>query len=279
MAIRRLADVMALQMALWLLNPNRDAHELNYDPGPIDGVYGPKTDAAFKKLCKISSVINEDTLQWFFERTFPTCCGPSKLYNANEHIVSYGGFSLIHSFEVGTPRDYYLRYAMPNWPGGKSGVTVGIGYDIGYETPEPWQQYMPKSLYKQLASAAGIIGDGAKKAADKLYSIRIGYAAALEVFCKTTLPRWKKLTYAVFDCAELPLDCQSALISLCYNRGNSLKGERRKEMLEIAQCLKRKEYGKIPTLFRAQKRLWEGKGLDGLIRRREYEARLFEEGL
>ncbi len=35
----------------------------------------------------------------------------------------------------------------------------------------------------------------------------------------------------------------------------------------------------IPNQFRSMKRLWVGKGLDGLIIRREDEAKLFEEGL
>lgn len=35
----------------------------------------------------------------------------------------------------------------------------------------------------------------------------------------------------------------------------------------------------IPNQFRSMKRLWIDKGLDGLITRREDEAKLFEEGL
>lgn len=35
----------------------------------------------------------------------------------------------------------------------------------------------------------------------------------------------------------------------------------------------------IPVQIRSMKRLWVGKGLDGLIKRREGEAKLFEEGL
>jgi GH24 family phage-related lysozyme (muramidase) len=35
----------------------------------------------------------------------------------------------------------------------------------------------------------------------------------------------------------------------------------------------------IPAQIRSMKRLWVGKGLDGLIKRREGEAALFEEGL
>jgi GH24 family phage-related lysozyme (muramidase) len=75
----------------------------------------------------------------------------------------------------------------------------------------------------------------------------------------------------------LPGDCAAALVSLVFNRGSSLSGERRKEMAEIQLLLGGKKYSEIPKQLRAMTRLWPNS--KGLRRRREEEAELFEGGL
>lgn len=78
---------------------------------------------------------------------------------------------------------------------------------------------------------------------------------------------------------------QAALISLAYNRGTSLTRkagdalDRRREMRELQPAVVTRDYAQMAALFRSMKRLWEGKGLAGLIRRREAEAALCEEAL
>jgi hypothetical protein len=49
-------------------------------------------------------------------------------------------------------------------------------------------------------------------------------------------------------------------------------------MRDIRDSLKPAPH-KIPGHIRSMKRLWIGKGLDGLLLRREAEAKLFEKGL
>ena len=73
--------------------------------------------------------------------------------------------------------------------------------------------------------------------------------------------------------------CQGALLSLVINRGNSLKGDHRLEMKQIQDDLKGASQDLIPSRFRSMKRVWEGKGQSGLIKRREDEAVFFERGL
>jgi len=76
---------------------------------------------------------------------------------------------------------------------------------------------------------------------------------------------------------------QAALISLAYNRGTSLTKkagdalDRRREMRELQPAVVLRDYFEMARLFRSMKRLWEGKGLAGLLRRREAEAALCEE--
>jgi lysozyme len=78
---------------------------------------------------------------------------------------------------------------------------------------------------------------------------------------------------------------QAALISLAYNRGTSLTKkagdalDRRREMRELQPLVVRKDYAGMARAFLSMRRIWEGKGLAGLLRRREAEAALCEEAL
>lgn len=77
----------------------------------------------------------------------------------------------------------------------------------------------------------------------------------------------------------------AALISMAYNRGTALnrrptdKLDRRREMRELQGAVLHQDYAEMARLFRSMKRLWEGKGMGGLIRRREDEAKLCEEAM
>jgi hypothetical protein len=72
----------------------------------------------------------------------------------------------------------------------------------------------------------------------------------------------------------LNADTQGALTSMVYNRGNSLEGSRRANMRNIVPLVESKNYKGIAKEIDASKILWEGKGLDGLITRRENEAKM-----
>ena len=49
--------------------------------------------------------------------------------------ISGQAFDLIVEFEVTGEQAYTQRYRRPVWPKGQSGVTIGIGYDVGYACP------------------------------------------------------------------------------------------------------------------------------------------------
>jgi GH24 family phage-related lysozyme (muramidase) len=68
-------------------------------------------------------------------------------------------------------------------------------------------------------------------------------------------------------------------VSLVFNRGASFSrpGDRFREMRAIKAHMAGEAFGKIPSELRSMKRLWPDSS--GLRRRREDEARLFEEGL
>ena len=127
----------------------------------------------------------------------------------------------------------------------------------------------------EVPAAAGFIAG--------LADIRIPYVKANEQFVASTLPRAVGETVAGLPNAEkLSPDSLGALVSLVYNRGPSfqLNGKRYSEMRAIRLHMVRNEPEKIPAEIRGMKHLWEGvPNMNGLLTRRELEARLFEAGM
>ena len=97
------------------------------------------------------------------------------------------------------------------------------------------------------------------------------------MFLERSLPKYMKMTEEAFPgIDDLPADAQGALVSLVYNRGTSMDGGRRLEMRNIRDAVARGDLQEIANQLRAMKRLWEGKGMDGLLKRRDAEAALVE---
>ncbi len=185
--------------------------------------------------------------------------------------------------EIGSRKDYDRVYCKPTWPGGASGVTIGIGYDVGVQTKDVllkvWDGLIPAATLTKLASAVGVAGPGARPLCDKLQDVVIPYDVALQAFRRDTLPN-ARATLRVFPGSEkLAGDAFGALFSLVYNRGASLSGDRRLQMRAIRDHIQAGRYDLVPQDFRDMKVLWQGQHLDGLIARREGEALLFEKGL
>ena len=172
------------------------------------------------------------------------------------------------------------------WPGAASGVTIGMGYDLGYNTAErfrqDWQRYLPGDLIKRLASAIGLKGSAARAKSQEFRGITIPRDPAVAVFKESTVPRFLKMTLDAFPGADrLPPDALGALVSLVFNRGPAINGPRRREMAEIKRIVQsgasmRFILNEVARQIRSMKRLWEGRGLRGLLVRREKEARLVE---
>jgi GH24 family phage-related lysozyme (muramidase) len=171
----------------------------------------------------------------------------------------------------------------PAWPGGASGVTYGYGYDLGYNSKDQitkdWGSYVNGNVLSFMLLASGKTGLAAKMMIVPTTKIlRITQQAAENVFRDKTLPRFKKLaldTYPGLD--KLPEDAQGAIVSLVFNRGTSFKGDSRKEMAELQPLIEAGDLKGMADKIREMKRLWEGKGLNGLITRRNNEAELIDQ--
>jgi GH24 family phage-related lysozyme (muramidase) len=168
-----------------------------------------------------------------------------------------------------------------DWPGGSSGITIGIGYDLGYESADDftndWQPRLSTGDFTTLTQVVGLKGTTAQAKASSLKTIKIKTSDAEQVFLERSVPKYQKQTQQAFPGVDdLPADAQGALFSLVYNRGTSMEGDSRKEMRAIRDAVPNKDLQEIANQLRAMKRLWEGKGLDGLLKRRDAEADLVE---
>lgn len=236
---------------------------LNYYDGAIDGLRGPRTnEAAFRHSLFLCGIKTETILP------------PGQLSEKAE--------SLIIEFEIGGGKaDYEQRYRHPIWPEGDSGITIGIGYDLGYVTREEFEsdwKDMDSLPRVRLASVVGLKALGARMVRDRVKDISVSWDLALAVFRSATLPKEIEKTVKAFPGADkLPADVLGALVSLVYNRGPGMSGERRREMREIRELVATRDLQGIANEFRAMKRVWAGEAIEGgMRRRREAEAKLIE---
>lgn len=192
------------------------------------------------------------------------------------------GYQLILDYEVGGGQRYYDRYlARPTWPGAASGITIGVGYDLGYNSAAvirmDWR-CLDKSRQDRLSQHAGIRGRAAQPRIAQVRDILIQWDLAQGVFDRVTLTRFYHLTQRTFPGFDrLHPNAQAALVSIVFNRGSSMSGPSRAEMRRIRDLVPRQDYPKIAGEIRSMKRLWHGRGLVGLLKRREAEARLVEQ--
>lgn len=189
----------------------------------------------------------------------------------------------IVEFEIGS-RAYYDKIAChPVWPGGASGITIGIGYDLGQHTVQEfiddWSgttvNYSPA-----LQAVCGHKGANAKWLLHTVEDMTIPYDAAVKVFDATVLPRYIAMTAKTFpNCSQLPADAFGALVDLVFNRGpdTSSLDDRRAEMRAIKMAMTAMHTVAIPSLLRGMKRLWPHS--TQLQARRDWEAATFERAM
>ena len=200
-------------------------------------------------------------------------------------MLSKKAVDLIIQFEVGGRAFYDKKLQSPIWAGGDSGVTIGMGYDMGYVNEKQffidWGNKLTPNFLDPLKKVVGLKGQQAKQMLrGELLQVKISYNIAYEVFVKCSVPKYFKLTKAIYpELESLNEDTQGALVSMVYNRGNKLEGDSRVEMKAIVEMVKNKDYEGIAEEIEKSKRHWEGKGLDGLVVRREAEADLVRDSL
>jgi len=200
-------------------------------------------------------------------------------------MISKKGIDLIIQHEVGGRAYYDKKLQAPIWAGGESGVTIGMGYDLGFNSDKQfmldWSGVINLNFINALRPTIGIKGIQAKAMLKgEILNVRIPYNTAYEVFVKSSLPRYYAMTKKIYPNMDLlNEDTQGALVSIVYNRGNKLEGDSRAEMRAIVDLIAKQDYEGIAEQIEKSKRLWEGKGLDGLVTRRESEADLVRDSM
>jgi hypothetical protein len=198
-------------------------------------------------------------------------------------LPSKNALDLILEYEVGGGKSYYDKFLSKfTWPTGASGPTIAIGIDCAYYTKEELQKifnFLPQNQIELIQGSVGKTGEKGREYTRILRNagITVDWEKALDIFYSITWPKFTKLTNKTFlGATELKEDAYGAIVSIVFNRGTSLNGQSRLEMRNIRDLISSKNYKEIAREVRKMKRLWIGKCLDGLIERRETEAKLIE---
>jgi len=212
---------------------------------------------------------------------------------ANTNQLSENALDLIINFEVGGGKSYYNKFLQaPEWPGGQSGVTIGIGVDLGYdaEVISYLNGKIPAEQLNRLARCVGLTGTRARAALGNVRDIRISWDIAIDYFQNYTLPKYIEETLEAFpNSDQLPDDAFGALVSLVFNRGPLIdNSDRRREMREIRRILllgndeevDNDDILAIAAQVRSMARLWADTASDAdLHDRRIAEAELIENSI
>ena len=143
-----------------------------------DGVLGAETLTALEsKLGLRAGYINVPTLE--------DSNGVDSL-TAEQLTLTKSGIQKIIDFEIGSVAYYEAQLRKPTWPGGDSGVTIGIGYDLGYQTLQgftsDWGNLLSARDIDKLSIACGKKKLAAKRLISRFSRVQIPYQSAYEVF-------------------------------------------------------------------------------------------------
>jgi len=253
-----------------------------------DGDFGPGTERGvlyardIANLPGTGTTADPDLWSWLATRPEPF----EKLHT--------NGVAFIAKEETGGLSYYQMVTRWPHYPGHASGITIGVGYDLRFNTADnlkaTWGSYLPPASIDELTQDIGQKGSKARAMELRNKGIEIPFKSAWPVLIDLTLPRFYQTTESIYpSLGRLPDLCRSVLVSLVFNRGASLSGSKRKEMREIQTILAfadddnlRKDQKKtilqnIEDQILSMKRLWAPGS--GLIKRRQAEANLWREGL
>lgn len=199
--------------------------------------------------------------------------------------ISQKAFDMTVAEEV-TSQAYYTRwYERPEWPGLSSGVTVGIGYDLGQASRDKirsdWAKLVDADMLMVMMSCTGITGQPAKaKCAEVKNKIRIPWASALDVFANRDVPQWTAdVIRKVPGADKLSGSCLGVLFDIAYNRGNAwdMTDDRHREMRAIKHDVMTGRLDLVPGEIKSMKRLWPDTA--GLLNRCDHRIALWKVGL
>lgn len=215
--------------------------------------------------------------------TTAKCSEDGKSLKTGELTISTASVDLMVQYEVGGGKVYYDKYLRrPTVPPGFSGITVGIGVDLGYYTRDQikamWSGLIPEAHVNRLMNVAGKKSTAARNALSSVKDIQIPWEAALVVFQKQTLPSFSKQTFATYPgLSKLHPHIQGVMLSTTFNRGTSLSGDRRRELLWSRNDIRAGKTSKLPSYQLQMRRLWPS--IPGLLKRYTSHAALMQRAI
>ena len=190
-------------------------------------------------------------------------------------------YRLIIKHEV-TSRQHYTRSLQsPVVPPLESGVTIGIGYDLGHTSAaqirRDWQPHVTAAQLNLLVACAGLRGDRARNhlaSTPTLRAIVISWDRAVEVFYNAILPIHAANAVRVYrDLVRIHPIEQTAIVGSVFNRGADVSDtDRRREMRALITAIQNDDDTSMASHIRSTKRLWQNTNARGLLTRREEEA-------
>jgi hypothetical protein len=176
----------------------------------------------------------------------------------------------------------------PYWPKGDSGITVGVGWDLGQHSESEFLSAwaaLDLATLGQLKIAIHKRGREAEVLVPRLKAIVVPRNISLSVFRTSLEDSYYPMTLRLFPGVEtLPTEVQVALVSLVFNRGVLLgrdpdwtkakELDRRWEIRRLQDDVKQRDLFAIYIRLGTMKRLWEKAGPRGLLYRRRDEQHL-----
>lgn len=211
------------------------------------------------------------------------CLKAGEPLKAGNLLISPESRQLIIDYETGGRAEYNAQLQYPEVPPGQSGCTIGIGYDLGYNTASQirsdWKGLLPDSQVERLAGVAGRTGATARAVLVRIKDIRVPWEAALKVYETKTVPRFAKMTENAYPgVTNIPYHMQGIMLSTSFNRGTAFTPyERRKELVWSRDAIVAGQISKLPSYQLQMRRLWPT--IKGLQRRYAAHAGLMQRDL
>lgn len=190
----------------------------------IDGLFGSGTASAVRAFQKSVGLKDDGIVgpaTWRALKPFIRAADAEPSFDHVPGLESFhGDLQWVHEREGHNGKAY--------WPGGRSGVTLDPGFDLGHQTlaqvRKIYGTLFDADQYSGIRSALGKKGQAAKAAlanSKELRSVRVSRSRALKAMPFIAVDYWKGVVRRFPELAneETPSSVQTVLLSLAYNRG------------------------------------------------------------